>query len=75
MARQLVVWLFGAPTGILSQIDVRLSFSYSSDWLNKSNSIPLSQSLPLQAEAFDDRATRPFFCRTNGLTIRILGNS
>jgi serine/threonine-protein kinase HipA len=61
MTRQLVVWLFGAPSGILSQIDGRLSFAYSSDWLNTSNSIPLSQSLPLQAKAFDDRATRPFF--------------
>jgi len=45
----------------LSQIDGRLSFSYVSDWLNTNNSIPLSQSLPLQAEVFDDRATRPFF--------------
>lgn len=61
MARQLIVWLFGAPTGILSQIDGRLNFSYSSDWLNTNNAIPLSQSLPLQSEAFDDRATRPFF--------------
>jgi len=61
MTCQLVVWLFGAPAGILSQIDGRLSFAYSSDWLNASNSIPLSQSLPLQVEAFDDRATRPFF--------------
>lgn len=61
MTRQLVVWLFGAPAGILSQIDGLLSFAYSSDWLNTSNSIPLSQSLPLQAKAFDDRATRPFF--------------
>ena len=61
MTRQLVVWLFGTPTGILSQIDGRLSFSYCSDWLNMSSSIPLSQSLPLQAEAFDDRAARPFF--------------
>ncbi|MBV5327579.1 MAG: type II toxin-antitoxin system HipA family toxin [Chlorobium sp.] len=45
----------------MSQIDGRLSFAYSRDWLNTSNSIPLSQSLPLQAEAFDDRASRPFF--------------
>lgn len=61
MTRQLSVWLFGTQIGTLSQIDGRLSFSYVSDWLNTSNSIPLSQSLPLQAEAFDDRATRPFF--------------
>ena len=61
MTRQLSVWLFGTHIGTLSQIDGRLNFSYLSDWLNTSNSIPLSQSLPLQAEAFDDRATRPFF--------------
>jgi len=61
MTRQLVVWLFGKQIGTLSLIDGRLNFSYESDWLNTSNSIPLSQSLPLRAEAFDDRATRPFF--------------
>ena len=61
MTRQLSVWLFGAHIGTLSQIDGRLNFSYESDWLNTRNAIPLSQSLPLQAEAFDDRATRPFF--------------
>jgi serine/threonine-protein kinase HipA len=61
MTRQLSVWLFGTHIGTLSQIDGRLSFSYGSDWLNTRNSIPVSQSLPLQAEAFDDRATRPFF--------------
>lgn len=61
MTRQLTIWLFGTEIGALSQIDGRLNFSYGSDWLNASYSIPLSQSLPLQAEAFDDRATRPFF--------------
>ena len=61
MTRQLVVWLFGTQIGTLAQIDGRLNFSYESDWLNTSNSIPLSQSLPLQSDTFDDRATRPFF--------------
>jgi len=61
MTRQLSVWLFGTHIGTLSQIDGRLNFSYVSDWLNTRNAIPLSQSLPLQSEAFDDRATRPFF--------------
>ena len=61
MTRQLSVWLFGTHIGTLSQIDGRLNFSYESDWLNSSNSIPLSQSLPLQAKVFGDRATRPFF--------------
>jgi serine/threonine-protein kinase HipA len=61
MTRQLGVWLFGTLIGTLSQIDGRLNFSYVSDWLNTRNAIPLSQSLPLQSEAFGDRATRPFF--------------
>lgn len=68
MARQLEVWLLGAHIGTLSQIDGRLSFSYTPAWLANNtsgakgaNSTPLSQSLPLRAEPFDDRAARPFF--------------
>lgn len=69
MARQLEVWLLGAHIGTLAQIDGRLGFSYAADWLAKgattggakSDTTPLSQSLPLRAEPFDDRATRPFF--------------
>lgn len=61
MPRQLEVWLSGTRIGTLAQIDGRLSFSYVADWLASSQATPLSQSLPLQAEPFDDRATRPFF--------------
>lgn len=61
MDRQLDVWLFGNPIGTLTQADGRLAFSYRPDWLATGQATPLSQSLPLQAEAFDDRATRPFF--------------
>ena len=56
MARQLDVWLLGAQVGILSQVDGRLSFAYA-----PGAATPLSHSLPLRAEAFDDRASRPFF--------------
>lgn len=61
MARQLQVWLHGAPVGTLLQVDGRLAFSYQPEWLASGQATPLSHSLPLQAEAFDDRATRPFF--------------
>ena len=61
VARQLEVWLHGAPVGTLLQVDGRLAFSYQPEWLASGQATPLSQSLPLQAEAFDDRATRPFF--------------
>lgn len=56
MARHLEVWLLGAHVGTLSQIDGRLSFAYA-----PGATTPLSQSLPVRSEPFDDRATRPFF--------------
>ena len=56
MARHLEVWLLGAHIGTLSQIDGRLRFAYT-----PGASTPVSQSLPIRLEPFDDRATRPFF--------------
>ena len=56
MARHLEVWLLGAHIGTLSQIDGRLRFAYA-----PGASTPVSQSLPIRLEPFDDRATRPFF--------------
>lgn len=56
MARHLEVWLLGAHVGTLSQVDGRLSFAYA-----PGATTPLSQSLPLRSEPFDDRASRPFF--------------
>lgn len=56
MADQLGVWMHGAHVGTLSQVDGRLAFAYA-----PGATIPLSQSLPIRAEPFDDRASRPFF--------------
>lgn len=56
MARHIEVWLLGAQVGTLSQVDGRLGFAYAAG-----ATTPLSQSLPIQSEPFDDRATRPFF--------------
>ncbi|MFP5466782.1 MAG: type II toxin-antitoxin system HipA family toxin [Gammaproteobacteria bacterium] len=65
MLRQLDVWLTGAhpgtPIGTLTQAGGRLAFRYRSEWLASGHATPLSQSLPLQADEFDDKATRPFF--------------
>lgn len=61
MSRVLEVWLLGQHVGQLAQVDGRLSFCYSTQWLQSANARPLSHHLPLQAEAFDDKATRPFF--------------
>ena len=61
MARELEVWLFAERVGTLALIDGRLNFRYASDWLSRPHAVTLSNSLPLQAEPFDDHHTRPFF--------------
>ncbi len=61
MNRILEVWLLGQSIGQLIQADGRLSFSYSPRWLQSPSAQPLSRSLPLRPESFDDKATRPFF--------------
>lgn len=61
MSRTLDVWLLGRRVGQLDQTDGRLNFTYSQQWLQADNAPPLSHSLPLRAETFDDKAARPFF--------------
>ena len=56
MARHLEAWLLGAHIGTLSQVDGRLGFVYA-----PGATAPVSQSLPIRSQPFDDRATRPFF--------------
>ena len=61
VAHELNVWLFADCVGTLALVDGRLSFRYAPDWLARPNAIAVSASLPLQAEPFDERKTRPFF--------------
>lgn len=61
MVRELDVWLFADRVGTLGMVDGRLAFRYAPDWVSRPDAIALSASLPLQAEPFDDRSTRPFF--------------
>jgi serine/threonine-protein kinase HipA len=61
MAHKLEVWLFANHVGTLTLVDGRLNYCYASDRLKQSDAVSLSASLPLQAEPFDDRKTRPFF--------------
>ena len=58
----LIVYLHDRVVGRLEQDPSgRLGFTYDPDWLADPGAMPLSQSLPLGAEPFDQRATRPFF--------------
>lgn len=61
MNHVLEIWLLGQSVGQLIQDDGRLSFSYSPHWLQSPHAHPLSHSLPLRPEPFDDKAARPFF--------------
>jgi serine/threonine-protein kinase HipA len=61
MARELNVWFFGECVGVLTQDKGYLSFQYLPHWLESKHAQPLSQSLPLRAESFDDRMAKPFF--------------
>ena len=60
-ATGLEVWLLNQRAGTLWLKDGELQFQYSALWLEQPQAIALSQSLPLQAEPFGDRACRPFF--------------
>jgi len=61
MAHELDVWLFAERVGTLALVDGRLNFCYAPSWLSHKDTVALSASLPLQAQPFDDRKTRPFF--------------
>lgn len=62
MANVLDVYLGEDSVGSLEQVDQgRLVFTYSQSWLTNSISIPISLSLPLQKEPFDDQSTRVWF--------------
>lgn len=62
MTRQLVLWFEGRVVGDFSQLpDGRQEFRYSDAWRTDPAAFAISLSLPRQAEAFGDRATRAFF--------------
>ncbi|ANE55644.1 type II toxin-antitoxin system HipA family toxin [Methylomonas sp. DH-1] len=61
MSHLLAVYLFERRVGDLTLVEGRLQFSYDADWLQQADAAPLSCSLPLQEEVFNDQQTRPFF--------------
>ncbi|MCH8474278.1 MAG: type II toxin-antitoxin system HipA family toxin [Opitutales bacterium] len=60
--KRLKVILMGEQVGVLIQSrEGKLSFHYDPQWLAKEGSLPLSQSLPLRAEKFNQKECAPFF--------------
>ena len=62
MSNELNVYWHKDIVGIL-QLDEkrRFVFQYAPEWLKQENAMPLSLSLPLQAEVYSDDQARPFF--------------
>ena len=58
---QLDVWLFSNFVGNLMFNNGKLSFTYATQWLDNPNAQPISCSLPLQTDTFDELIARPFF--------------
>lgn len=61
MVHELAVWLSGVHVGTLSLANGRLRFQYRTDWLSDPKAKPISYSLPLQSDPFDDMRARPYF--------------
>jgi len=60
--KRLIVYLNGERVGALDEDDSGLlEFRYAQEWTGRSDSMPLSRSLPLQSEPFRGKHARPFF--------------
>ena len=59
--RQGLVRLDGTSVGILGETEDGFSFHYLAEWLGREDAVPVSLTLPLQAEAYTSRYLHPFF--------------
>jgi serine/threonine-protein kinase HipA len=61
VSTSLVVWWEGAIAGALRVDSGDMTFAYSPEWLADESRLPLSVSLPKQADTFKRHQCRPFF--------------
>ena len=60
--KALDVYFHGKLAGVLEQTpEGRIEFSYAEEWIQSENARPISQSLPLRAETFEERACIGYF--------------
>jgi serine/threonine-protein kinase HipA len=60
--RAAIVCLDGQRVGLLVETDeTHTRFTYDAEWLDRSDAVPVSLTLPLRAEAHDSRGLHPFF--------------
>ena len=59
--RRAEIYIFGRQAGILEEHDQGYRFSYSSEYVSSAGAMPVSLSLPLQNEPYEDKRLFPFF--------------
>ncbi|MGO9470081.1 MAG: HipA N-terminal domain-containing protein [Isosphaeraceae bacterium] len=55
------VMLGGKMVGTLQELDDRVIFAYSSDWLGRKDAVPVSLTMPLRPEPYVSKGLHPFF--------------
>ena len=58
---RLNVFLLGNHAGVLESERGRMSYRYLPEYLARQDAVPLSRTMPLQDEVFDQQTTRTFF--------------
>ena len=59
--RKADIFLHERVAGQLEELEDRYRFTYLSDYLADSQALPVSQSLPLRTEPYEDKRLFPFF--------------
>lgn len=59
--RKAEVLMHDRPIGILEELERRYRFTYLGTYLSDSKAVPVSLTLPLKAEPFEDKRLFPFF--------------
>jgi serine/threonine-protein kinase HipA len=60
-ARRGIVQLDGRRVGVIEEGEAGTRFTYDAAWLAAPDRLPISLSLPLRPEPFDQRGLHPFF--------------
>jgi len=59
--RRGIVSLDGARVGLIEEFEGGSRFTYDSTWLARPGAVPVSLTMPLREEPFEDRGLLPFF--------------
>lgn len=55
------VRLDGEAVGVIEELEGGVRFTYSSEWLQREDAVPISLTLPLRAEPYISKGLHPFF--------------